>query len=124
MRERDAIGDPRLLAVSLVVLAAVTAAFTLHNVIHVDPAVIALMGGLVLLAASRLDAAEVAQEVEWPTLVFFAGLFVMVGALVNTGVIHQVSAAAAEPAEGRVLAPLVVLLWGSAILSALVDNIP
>jgi Na+/H+ antiporter NhaD/arsenite permease-like protein len=87
LRERDAIRDPRLLVVSLIVLAAVTAAFVLHTVLHLEPSVVALVGGLVLLAASRLDTAQVAKDVEWPTLIFFAGLFVMVGALVNTGVI-------------------------------------
>ena len=61
---------------------------------------------------------------EWPTLVFFAGLFVMVGALVNTGVIDQISRAAADAVEGRLLLASMVLLWGSAVLSAIVDNIP
>jgi hypothetical protein len=85
LRERDAIRDGRLLLVSGVVLAVVTTAFVLHTVLHLQPSVVALVGGLVLLAASRLHAEEVAKDVEWPTLVFFAGLFVMVGALVATG---------------------------------------
>jgi Na+/H+ antiporter NhaD/arsenite permease-like protein len=124
LRERDAITDGRLLAVSLVVLTAVTAAFALHTVLHVEPSVIALVGGLVLLAASRLDAESVAADVEWPTLVFFAGLFVMVGALVNTGVIDTVATAAAEATEGRLLLTSITLLWASAVISAIVDNIP
>jgi Na+/H+ antiporter NhaD/arsenite permease-like protein len=124
LRERDAITDGRLLAVSLVVLTAVTAAFALHTVLHVEPSVIALVGGLVLLAASRLDAENVAADVEWPTLVFFAGLFVMVGALVNTGVIDTVATAAAEATEGRLLLTSITLLWASAVISAIVDNIP
>jgi Na+/H+ antiporter NhaD/arsenite permease-like protein len=124
LRERDAIRDPRLLAVSLAVLAAVTVAFVLHTVLHLEPAVIAMVGGLALLALSRLDAGGVARDVEWPTLVFFAGLFVMVGALVNTGVIKVVSEAAAEAVEGRLLLASMGLLWGSAALSAIVDNIP
>jgi Na+/H+ antiporter NhaD/arsenite permease-like protein len=124
LRERDAIRDGRLLVVSGVVLALVTAAFVLHTVLHLEPSVVAVVGGLVLLAVSRLDAEEVARDVEWPTLVFFAGLFVMVGALVNTGVIDQVSRAAADAVEGRLLLASMVLLWGSAVLSAIVDNIP
>jgi Na+/H+ antiporter NhaD/arsenite permease-like protein len=86
--------------------------------------VIALVGGLVLLAASRLDAEQVAKDVEWPTLVFFAGLFVMVGALVNTGVIEHLATAAAEVTEGKLFLASMVLLWASAVLSAVVDNIP
>jgi Na+/H+ antiporter NhaD/arsenite permease-like protein len=124
LRERDAIRDARLLVVSLIVLAAVTIAFVLHTVLHLEPAVIALIGGLVLLALSRLDVGQVARDVEWPTLVFFASLFVMVGALVNTGVIDTVATAAADATEGRLLFASIVLLWASAVLSAIVDNIP
>jgi len=124
LQERDAIADRRLLAISLVVLTAVTAAFVLHTVLGLDPSVVALVGGLLLLALSRLDATEVARDVEWPTLVFFAGLFVMVGALVATGVVEEVSRAAVEATEGRLFFASMVLLWGSAVLSALVDNIP
>jgi len=124
LKERDAIRDGRLLVVSAAVLTLVTVAFVLHTVLHLEPSVVALVGGLVLLAASRLDAGEVARDVEWPTLVFFAGLFVMVGALVHTGVIEQVSRAAADAVEGRLLLASMVLLWGSAVLSAIVDNIP
>jgi Na+/H+ antiporter NhaD/arsenite permease-like protein len=124
LRERDAIRDTRLLVVSLAVLAVVVAAFVLHTVLHLDPSVVALVGGLVLLAASRLDAADVAKDVEWPTLVFFAGLFVMVGGLVNTGVVDTVARAAADATEGRLLLTSMVLLWASAGLSAIIDNIP
>jgi Na+/H+ antiporter NhaD/arsenite permease-like protein len=124
LREQDAIRDRRLLTVSLVVLGAVTVAFVLHTVLHLEPAVVAMLGGLLLLALSRLDAQEVTADVEWPTLVFFAGLFVMVGALVNTGVIGEISHAAADAVEGRLWLATMVLLWGSAVLSAIVDNIP
>jgi Na+/H+ antiporter NhaD/arsenite permease-like protein len=124
LRERDAIRDGRLLVVSMVVLAAVTAAFVLHTVLHLEPSVVAMVGGLLLLALSRLNAGEVAKDVEWPTLVFFAGLFVMVGALVNTGVIEEISRAATDATEGRLFLASMVLLWGSAALSAIVDNIP
>jgi Na+/H+ antiporter NhaD/arsenite permease-like protein len=124
LRERDAIRDVRLLVVSLAVLGLVTVAFVLHTVLHLEPAVVALVGGLVLLAASRLDPGEVTRDVEWPTLVFFAGLFVMVGALVNTGVMEQVSRAAADAVQGRLFLASMVLLWGSAVLSAIIDNIP
>jgi Na+/H+ antiporter NhaD/arsenite permease-like protein len=124
LRERDAIRDGRLLAVSLVVLSAITAAFALHGVLDLEPSVVALIGGLGLLAASRLDAERVARDVEWPTLVFFAGLFVMVGALVNTGVIDQFAHAVAGATQGRLLLSSMGLLWISAVLSAIVDNIP
>jgi Na+/H+ antiporter NhaD/arsenite permease-like protein len=124
LRERDAIRDGRLLVAGLVVLGLVTVAFVLHTVLGLEPSVVAVVGGLVLLVVPRVDAGDVARDVEWPTLVFFAGLFVMVGALVNTGVIEQVSRAAADAVQGRLLLGSMVLLWGSAVLSAVVDNIP
>jgi len=124
LREADAIRDRRLLAVSLAVLGAVTVTFVLHAVLDLEPSVVSILGGLLLLALSRLPAGEVARDVEWPTLVFFAGLFIMVGALVNTGVIDRISRAAADAVQGRLLLTTMVLLWGSAVLSAVVDNIP
>jgi Na+/H+ antiporter NhaD/arsenite permease-like protein len=124
MRERDAIEDPRLLTVSLIVLVIVLAAFGLHSVLQLEPAVVAIVGGLVLLALSKLDPDAVAKDVEWHTLVFFAGLFIMVGALVNTGVIDELSKAATEATEGKLWGTTVLLLWASAGLSAIVDNIP
>jgi Na+/H+ antiporter NhaD/arsenite permease-like protein len=124
LRERDAIRDKRLLVISLAVLAIVLSAFVLHAVLHLEPAVVAITGGLVLLTASRLDAEEVARDVEWPTLLFFVGLFVMVGALVATGVIDRLAQAATDAVGGRLLLASMVLLWASAALSALVDNIP
>jgi Na+/H+ antiporter NhaD/arsenite permease-like protein len=124
LRERDAVRDPRLLVISGAVLLIVTAGFVLHTVLHLEPAVVAILGGLILLAVSRLDPEAVAQDVEWPTLVFFTGLFIMVGALVNTGVIEVISQAAIQAVEGRLLLASLGLLWGSAFLSAIVDNIP
>jgi Na+/H+ antiporter NhaD/arsenite permease-like protein len=124
LRERDAITDPRLLVISLVVLGVVLGAFVLHTVLHLEPAVIALVGGLGLLGLSRLEAEQVARDVEWPTLAFFAGLFVMVGGLVATGVIDKLAAAATNATEGRLGLASMVLLWASAGLSAIVDNIP
>jgi Na+/H+ antiporter NhaD/arsenite permease-like protein len=124
LRERDAIRDARLLAISIGVLVLVTAAFVLHTVLHLEPSVVAMVGGLALLALSRLDTESVAKDVEWPTLAFFAGLFIMVGALVNTGVISTLSTAIVDAVEGRLLLTTMVLLWGSAFLSGIVDNIP
>ncbi len=124
LRERDAIRDPRLVVISLAVLAVVLVAFVLHTVLHLEPSVVAVVGGLTLLALSRLDATGVAADVEWPTLDFFAGQFVMVGALVNTGVIGRLAGAAIEATEGRLLATTMLLLVASAVLSAIVDNIP
>ncbi|MFG2078165.1 ArsB/NhaD family transporter [Nonomuraea maritima] len=124
LNEREAIADRRLLWQSLIVLALVMVAFVLHPVLHYEPSVVALLGAGVLVAATKVTTEEAIAEVEWPTLVFFCGLFVMVGALVETGVIGQVSKAVAEATHGQLGLTTMLLLWGSAALSAVVDNIP
>nr|WP_221475101.1 ArsB/NhaD family transporter [Sphaerisporangium rubeum] len=122
--EREAIGDRRLLWQSLVVLVLVMAAFVLHPVLHYEPSVVALLGAGVLVALTRVTTEEALAEVEWPTLVFFAGLFVMVGALVETGVIGQLSELAVGATAGHPELTAMGLLGASAGLSAIVDNIP
>lgn len=133
LNERDAIRDPRLLLVSGIVLAMVLTAFVLHTALHLEPSVVALSGGLALLGVTRsrpfrggpgLDTTSVVKDVEWGTLAFFAALFVMVGSLVSTGVIDELASVAADASEGRLLGFTMVLLWASAALSAIVDNIP
>jgi anion transporter len=124
LEEREAITDRRLLAQGLAVLAVVLAAFVLHPVLHYEPSVVALLGAGLLVAATKVTTEEALSEVEWPTLVFFAGLFVMVGGLVETGVIGEVSRAAADATDGRLGVAAMLLLWASAGLSAIVDNIP
>ncbi|MEU9885053.1 ArsB/NhaD family transporter [Sphaerisporangium sp. NPDC051011] len=124
LHEREAIRDPRLLWQSLAVLAVVVVAFVLHPVLHYEPSVVALLGAGLLVAATRVTVEDALRDVEWATLVFFMGLFIMVGALVETGVIGQVSQAAASATEGRLGLASMGLLWGSAALSGIVDNIP
>lgn len=124
LRARDALKDTRLLVVSGVVVTLVVAGFVLHTVLHLEPSVVAIVGGLVLLAASRLDTGEVVQDVEWPTLAFFVGLFVMVGALVGTGVIGRLSEAAVDATGGHLFNTAMTLVFGSAVISGFVDNIP
>ncbi|MGN9843578.1 ArsB/NhaD family transporter [Nonomuraea sp. H19] len=124
LNEREAIADRRLLWQSLAVLALVMVAFVLHPVLHYEPSVVALLGAGVLVAATKVTTEDAIREVEWPTLVFFAGLFVMVGALVETGVIRQISEAAAQATHGRLALTTMLLLWASTGLSAIIDNIP
>ncbi|WP_199537298.1 ArsB/NhaD family transporter [Spongiactinospora gelatinilytica] len=120
--EREAIADRRLLWQSLVVL--VLLAFVLHPVLHYEPSVVAILGAGILVAATKVTTEQALADVEWPTLVFFAGLFVMVGALVHTGVMDLVSRAAADATQGHLGPAAMLLLWASAGLSAFVDNIP
>ncbi|MFI0446699.1 ArsB/NhaD family transporter [Actinomadura sp. 6N118] len=124
LEEREAITDTRLLFQGLGVLGVVVAAFVLHPVLHYEPSIVALLGAGLLVAATKVTTEQALDEVEWPTLVFFAGLFVMVGGLVETGVIGDVSNAAADATEGRLGFATMLLLGASAGLSAIIDNIP
>ncbi len=122
--EREAIRDRRLLVRSLVVLGGIILAFVLHSVLHFEPAVVALLGAGVIVLVSRLDPEEYLEEVEWGTLVFFVGLFIMVGALVHVGVIERLGEVAVEAVGDQYFLAATGLVWGSAVLSAIVDNIP
>jgi Na+/H+ antiporter NhaD/arsenite permease-like protein len=124
LNEREAIENPRLLVISLSVLALVLVAFVLHPVLGYQPSVVALLGAGLLVAVSRVTTEEALHDVEWSTLAFFMGLFVMVGGLVNTGVLAALSESIAGFAEGNLLAFTQLLLWGSGLLSGIVDNIP
>jgi len=122
--EREAIQDKALLVRSLAVLALVLAGFTLHGVLHLEPSVVALLGAGLLVAISGLPARSYLVEVEWETLLFFAGLFILVGSLVKTGVIDHLASALVAATGDSVQGAMMLLLWGSATLSAIVDNIP
>jgi len=124
LNEREAIRDTRLLVKSLVVLALVLVAFVLHPVLGYEPSVVALLGAALLIAIAGVSNQEYLQDVEWSTLAFFAGLFIMVGGLVNAGVLGALTGSLAGFAEGNLLAFSGVLLWGSGLLSGIVDNIP
>ncbi|MFF7984038.1 SLC13 family permease [Streptomyces sp. NPDC007901] len=124
LQEREAIRDPRLLWQGLAVLSLVVAGFVLHPVLHYEPSVVALLGAGLLIAVSKVETRQVLGEVEWPTLAFFAGLFVMVGSLIETGVIGHLSRTLANATGGNELGATLTLLGGSALLSGIVDNIP
>jgi Na+/H+ antiporter NhaD/arsenite permease-like protein len=122
--EREVIRDHGLLVRCGVVLALVMVGFVAHSALHIEPSMVALLGAGALVALSKLDPPEFLEEVEWPTLVFFMGLFIMVGALVEVGVIGGLGELATEAVGDRYLLASSVLLWGSALMSGIVDNIP
>ncbi|MCI3276694.1 SLC13 family permease [Streptomyces cylindrosporus] len=124
LEEGEAIRDRRLLVQGLVVLALVVAGFVLHPVLHYEPSIVALLGAGLLVAVSTVDTNDVLAEVEWPTLAFFAGLFVMIGGLIDTGVVGEISQKLADVIGGNELGGSLTLLGGSAVLSGIVDNIP
>jgi Na+/H+ antiporter NhaD/arsenite permease-like protein len=124
LEERDVIRDHRLLARSGVVLVLVMVGFVAHAALHIEPSMVALLGAGTLVALSKLDPPEFLEEVEWSTLVFFMGLFIMVGALVEVGVIGAMGEFLIDVVGEQYLLAASALLWGSALLSGIVDNIP
>jgi Na+/H+ antiporter NhaD/arsenite permease-like protein len=124
LNEREAIKDPRLLIICGAVLTAVFIGFIGHAAFHIEPSVVALLGAGILVLLSRSKPRDFMPSVEWETLLFFAGLFVMIGALVKTGVIAQMAEAAARATGGDPLTATMLILFVSALLSGVVDNIP
>jgi Na+/H+ antiporter NhaD/arsenite permease-like protein len=116
------IRDPILLRKSLIVLGLVIVAFFLHGALHLEAATIALFAALMLYA--RSDVEGILREVEWPTLLFFVGLFVLVGGLEATGFVGSIATALTNVAGGTSALTAIVVIWGSGIASGVVDNIP
>ncbi len=109
---------------SLAVLVGTIVAFFLHSTLHLEPAVVALGGATILLLVAADNVEEALERVEWSTIFFFIGLFVMVGGLERRGVIDRVADALVSVTGGSRVGEALVILWGAAAGSALVDNIP
>lgn len=124
LEEREAIRKPRLLVQCGAVLALVFAAFIAHSAIHVEPSVVALLGAGILILISGLERSDYLSSVEWDTLLFFVGLFVMVGALVKTGVVNELARLATAATGGNLLVTAMLTLGISAPISGIIDNIP
>jgi Na+/H+ antiporter NhaD/arsenite permease-like protein len=124
LEPRETITDRRLLVRVGVVLILVLVGFVTHAVTHLEPSVVALLGAGAAVLVSGLPHPVYLEEIEWETLLFFVGLFVMVGSLVHQGVISEL-AATLTARIGEDYAPAAIgLLVGSAVLSGIVDNIP
>lgn len=124
LSEQDAVKDRPLFAKSIAMIVAVTAAFMLHGALHLESAVIALGAAGIMLLVSGGDLEGALEGVEWGTVGFFLGLFVVVGAMEHTGVIALVGEGLISLTGGDTVLLMLALLWGSALLSAVLDNIP
>lgn len=128
---REAVPDEPFLRRCLSLLAIINAGFCVHSLIHLEPATIALLGAsaFMLIGHARRkpeDAEELTYlaEVEWKTIFFFIGLFILVGGLVKVGVIGYLADQLVAVTRGNLAGSTMAVLWGSAALSAVVDNIP
>lgn len=124
LRFQDEIKDWQRLKQSLAVLGITILGFVLHGVLHLESATIALAGAMLLMLVSREEPEEILLHIEWPTIFFFAGLFVLVGGLKSTGVIKELAQWGLNITQGQVMETSLLVLWLSAIASAFIDNIP
>ena len=122
--EREAIKDPRLLLRSGIVLGVILIGFLLQRQTGISPSVVALVGAGIMILISPARPGELVEDVEWETLLFFIGLFILVGALVEVGALEQLAQFMANATDSQVVPTLMVVLIGSAVVSAIVDNIP
>jgi Na+/H+ antiporter NhaD/arsenite permease-like protein len=124
MTEAVTITNRRLLARSLAVFALVSLGFLFHSALGLEVATIALLGATLIMLLGGLDPHEAFREVEWSTLFFFVGLFVLVEAVVQVGIVGGIAEGLAQLTRGDVGLASIGLLWFSAFASAIVDNIP
>lgn len=124
--ENEYIKNPVLMKKSLIVLGLTILGFMLHSVLHLEAAVIALGGAtvLMLIGVKEHDLEEVFHSVEWVTIFFFAGLFTLVGGLVDVGIIKSLAEQALDLTGGHIPTAAILILWVSGIASAFIDNIP
>jgi Na+/H+ antiporter NhaD/arsenite permease-like protein len=118
------IEDAAELKRTLPVLVLTLLAFFVHKAVGIEPATVALTGATVMLLLTRQSVEEALRGIEWPTLFFFIGLFIMVGALEQTGAIEEIANAIGSVTDGDRSAELLGIAWVSAIGSGIVDNIP
>jgi Na+/H+ antiporter NhaD/arsenite permease-like protein len=125
LKKEYRITNAKLLAQCLLFLGLTVFLFMIHGVLHMEPSVAALLGASLLLVISRVDIVEILEkEIEWPTLIFFIFLFVVIGAAEDTGLIQVVAEWVRDMSQGDLVLSMMLILWVSGVASALIDNIP
>ena len=119
-----ALKDKKLMYQSLVILLLVIAGFVSHEITHIEPSIIALAGAMALILVSKKEPEEIFEKVEWPTLFFFMGLFIMVEGLVEVGVIQMLAEATLSLTKGDFQKTALFIGILSSSVSPIIDNIP
>ena len=122
--EKKAINDPVLLKKSVIMMVVVIIGFIFHSQLGLESSAIALAAAAIMMIIGRQNIDDIISEVEWSTLVFFISLFIVVGGMVEAGVIDKLAKILIEFTAGHEIMTMLVLLWASALLSAILDNIP
>ncbi|AFM26811.1 SLC13 family permease [Desulfomonile tiedjei] len=125
LKEKYPITDSRVLVVGGTVLAGVVLLFILHGFFHMEVSVAALFGAALIVLLNKADVIEVLEkEIEWPSLVFFIMLFIVVGGAEQTGILQAVADWILNVSQGNLVIAILIILWVAGIASAIVDNIP
>lgn len=122
--EKKAIKSHSLMIKSIIIMILIVAAFILHDKLGMESSIIALTAATIMLLIGKQDPEEIILSVEWSTIIFFMGLFIVVGGLEKTGVIEMLANGLLGITNGHQILTMVLILWISAIVSAFLDNIP
>jgi Na+/H+ antiporter NhaD/arsenite permease-like protein len=125
LRKEYRITNAKLLVYCGIMLAITIFLFIIHGALHMEPSIAALIGAAVLLVISRVDIVEMLEhEIEWPTLIFFMMLFIVVAGAEETGLIQVIADWVKDVSGGSLVVAILMILWVSALASAIIDNIP
>ena len=124
MDEKEEIRDQILFYKSIIMICLVALAFILHDTLGLKTSVIALSCAALMILIGKQDVEETVHDVEWPTIVFFAFLFIVVGGLEKVGLIHMMAEGMINATGSHYVILMIVILWVSALCSAVLDNIP
>ncbi len=124
MDETKKILDRPLMIKSVVMIVLLITAFSCQDLLGLSSSVIALFFAVVMLLIGKQEIDRVIDEVEWPSIVFFIGLFIVVGGLQDCGVISMLANVIVDATAGRPVMTMIIVLWSSALLSSFLDNIP
>ena len=122
--EKKSIKDRRLMYQSIVVVIIVAVCFIFHDQLGVESCIVAVAAACVMLLIGRQDPEEIISSVEWPTILFFIGLFIVVGGVKKVGIISMLANGLISITGGNVVLTMLIILWVSAFISSFLDNIP
>jgi len=125
LRDEYKITNKSLLIQCGIILGIVIFLFIIHGVLHMEPSIAAMIGAAILMVISKVDIVEMLEkEIEWPTLIFFIMLFMVVAGAEETGLIQIIAGWVKDVSHGNLVVAILMILWVSAIASAIIDNIP
>jgi Na+/H+ antiporter NhaD/arsenite permease-like protein len=125
LKEKYQITDSRILTLGGIVLIGVIGMFAFHGLLHMEVSVAALFGAALIVLLTKTDIVEmIEKEIEWPSLVFFIMLFIVVGAAEQTGILQVIADWILAVCQGKLWLAVLIILWVSGFTSAIVDNIP